>query len=356
MAGTAITGSSPGRSRSRPGCAASPPPTPPCWRATSASSTPTSGSRCSAQWSRRPQSRSYADHVHEALLAPLDLTATTPDIDPATAGDHATGYTSLSYADERLPLDHVATGALAPATGFSSTAGDVVRWAAAHFHGDERILSDDAKRLQQRTEWSVDEGGDYALGFAVGDVGGRRVLGHGGGFPGFITHTWFDPKDRLAVSVLTNAIDGPAQTSTSLFLRLLELATSHDRDDEPPVADPTPFTGRYTTLWGSYDIAVLGGRLVALSPALDDPVPAVQRLTVLDADTLRIADSSGYGSPGERYEFRRDPSGAVISVRGSSGSSAVPEPTFQAWLAQRDRIRLGDPTPAADPPASTPSP
>ena len=41
-------------------------------------------------------------------------------------------------------------------------------------------------------------------------VGERRLVGHGGGWPGHITRSLLDPVAGLAVSVLTNAIDGPA--------------------------------------------------------------------------------------------------------------------------------------------------
>jgi CubicO group peptidase (beta-lactamase class C family) len=286
----------------------------------------------------------YADHVRGALLEPLGLTATTPDIDPDAAGDHATGYTSLSYATERIPIDHIQTGAMAAATGFSSTAGEVVRWAAAHFLGDERILPDDAKRAMQHTQWDVEASGEYALGFQVADLGGRRVLGHGGGFPGFITHTWFDPVDRLAISVLTNTIDGAAQTAATLAVRLVGLAQEglDGPPTEPAVADPARFTGRFTTLWGSFDVVALGGRLHGFAPAVDDPLPSRHRLTVVDDDTLRVADGPGYGSPGEPMVYERDLDGAVISVRGGSGSLGLPDDVFRAALGDRDRIRLGD--------------
>ena len=51
----------------------------------------------------------------------------------------------------------------------------------------------------QRTEWAV-AGTDswYGLGLSIAEIGTRRVVGHGGGFPGFITRTWWDPTDRLA--------------------------------------------------------------------------------------------------------------------------------------------------------------
>jgi CubicO group peptidase (beta-lactamase class C family) len=285
---------------------------------------------------------SYAEHIETALLAPLGLAATSPDIDPAAASDHAIGYTALAYADRRLPIDHIATGAMAAATGFSSTAADLVRWAAAHFHGDERILTDDAKRLMQRTEWSVEGADDYALGFAVAEIGGRRLLGHGGGFPGFITHTWFDPLDRLAVSVLTNAIDGPALLMANHAVRLVQLAQSGLDGAGPAVVDPVAYTGAFSSLWGRRDVVVLGGRLYGLNPTLVDPLATMDRLAVLDADTLRIDDGPGYGSPGERIEYERDASGSILAIRGGSGSTARPDTVFRAALAARDRIRLGD--------------
>jgi CubicO group peptidase (beta-lactamase class C family) len=291
----------------------------------------------------------YADHVRAALLDPLGLAATTPDIAPDAAGDvagHATGDTSLSYAAERIPIDHIATGAMAAATGFSSTAGDVVRWAAAHFMGDERILSDDAKRAMQHTQWDVAASGEYALGFQVADLGGRRVLGHGGGFPGFITHTWFDPVDRLAVSVLTNTIDGAAQTAATLAVRLIGLAQEGldgaASGEGPSVADPSRFTGRFTTLWGSFDVVALGGRLYGLAPSVDDPLPARQGLVVVDDDTLRMVDGPGYGSSGEPMAYERDHDGTVVAVRGGSGSIAVPDDRFRASLEGRERIRRGE--------------
>lgn len=282
--------------------------------------------------------RTFPEHVTDVVLAPLALSATSPEIDLTDPSDHATGYTSLDYATVRVPFDHIATGAMAAATGFSSTATDLVRWAAAHFPGDVRILSDDAKRQMQRTEWTVAGGGEYGLGFAIGTAADRRVLGHGGGFPGFITRTWFDPVDRLAVSVLTNAIDGPALAVANGIIGLVDLAGKRAGATGD---DLRSFTGRFATPWGVTDVAALGGALYAFDPTLDDVIPTAQHLDVVDADTLRIVDGPGYGSPGERYSYTRGTDGSVRAVRGSSGTTALPYDVFQAQLAGRDRIALG---------------
>jgi CubicO group peptidase (beta-lactamase class C family) len=283
----------------------------------------------------------YAEHVRRELLEPLGLAATTPDIDPDAAGDHATGHTGLATGSRRIPIDHVATGAMAAATGFSSTAADVVRWAAAHFLGDSRIISDDTKRMMQRTEWTVAGGaGEYGLGFAIADVGGRRVLGHGGGFPGFITRTWFDPAERWAVAVLTNAIDGPALAYANVAVRLIDLA-GHPPPERPPVEAPSRFTGRFATLWGVVDIVSLGERLYAIDPTQPDPLAAPQHLDVVDDDTLRIAEAPGYASPGELVRYGRAADGSPSWVR-IGAATARPIAGYAVWIAGRDRIRRDD--------------
>ena len=103
------------------------------------------------------------------------------------------------------------TNALAAATGFYSTAKDLSRYAAAHFLGDATLLADASKREMQQPYWhSTQTDTHYGLGFTIVDIGERRLVGHSGGFPGFVTRTMFDPKDRLVIVVLTNASRGAA--------------------------------------------------------------------------------------------------------------------------------------------------
>lgn len=287
----------------------------------------------------------YRQYVAEHIVGRLGLRDTGPDLDAARADDYATGHASLAYAERRVPIDHIDTEAMSSATGVYSTASDLVRYAAAHFDGDVRLLGPDAKRQMQHGAWKIDgTESEYGLGFEISTIGGRRVLGHGGGYPGHITRTYFDPVDRVAVSVLTNAIDGPALGMATVAVKLIGLAARTDppaeeRDD----VDLDSFSGRFASLWSVYDIAVLGGRLYQLSPSLVDPTVAPTRLEVVGADTLRIADTAGYGSRGEVLSFDRRPDGSIRSVRGGSGSSAYPVDEFRAAVDRRDRVRLGAP-------------
>lgn len=288
---------------------------------------------------------SYREYVAEHVIGRLGLRDTGPDLDPVRANDYAAGHTALAYADERIPIDHIDTGAMSSATGLYSTASDLARYASAHFDGDDRLLGPDAKRQMQHGEWKVDgTESEYGLGFEIAKIGGRRVLGHGGGYPGHITRTYFDPVGRLAVCVFTNAIDGPAMGMATVGVKLVDLARASTPDSAGETGtDLVSFCGRFASLWGVYDIAALGGRLYQLSPMLVDPTLSPTRLDVVDADTLRIADTSGYGSRGEVLTFDRRPDGSIRSVRGGSGSSAYPVDDFRAAVAHRDRVTLGDP-------------
>jgi len=292
--------------------------------------------------------QSYDAYVRDHITGPLGLTDTGSDYDVERSDDYAGGHTALSYADERVPIQHVDTRAMAPATGCFSTASDLVQYAAAHFVGDERLISDASRRQMQHGQWKVTgTESEYGFGFEVAVIGERRVLGHGGGYPGHITRTFFDPVDLLAVSVFTNAIDGPALGWATVAVKLVDLAASGDRRNEhvggSPDALRATFCGRFATLWGVYDIVDLGGRLFQLSPVAADPTVSVTRLEVIDADTLKIVETAGFGSPGERLTFKRDETGAVMSVRGGAANTAYPIDAYRAAVASCDVVSVGNP-------------
>ena len=194
----------------------------------------------------------------------------------------------------------------------------------------------------QRGEWEIEETGDrYGLGFDIQKIGKRRMIGHGGGFPGHITRTLVDPVDGLTVVVLTNAIDGPARELVQGIVKLVDLALGNSKEPsgEEPAAELASFTGRFAEIWGVTDVVDLGGRLRLVRPNQPDPTVAMGKLEVVDADTLRIAEIVGFASPGERVRYdRRD--GRVVRV-AFGGMSAVPIEDHADTLGGLDRISLG---------------
>lgn len=285
---------------------------------------------------------SYAAHVRSAVIDPIGLTDTGPELDADRVGDYARGYTSLTYDDRRHPIEHVDTRAMVAATGFSSTAADVARYATALAWGDGRLVSDASRRLAFREEHEV-EGADehYGLGFEVVRVGDRTYVGHGGGYPGHATKTLLEPTLGLAVCVAVTCIDGPAAELALAVARLLGLALEHGSEppDDATRARLDRFTGATADLWVRTDVVRLGGQLVSLRLDQADPTRAAVLLGVVDDTTLRVTGGgTGFGSYGEtvRYAFARD--GSVETVRGASSTTGRPLPALRERLARGDGV------------------
>jgi CubicO group peptidase (beta-lactamase class C family) len=264
----------------------------------------------------------FHDLVDDEILRPLELADAGPELPARRTADLAAGHSALSNATERRALDHVDTRSLAAATGFFATASDLVRFYSALLPGDDRLLSPDSQRQLRHREWEVKAGeSGYGLGVQLNRIGEHDLYGHSGGFPGHITRTFACPSRRTVVSVLTNAIDGPAEPLAVALFRLLDLAASATHE---PAVDGARFVGRFSFLWGLQDVALLDGRLFALNPTLANPADDAVALEVVDDHTLKMVSGPGSGSVGELMHYEFDPDGSVRSMRGGSGTSMQP--------------------------------
>jgi D-alanyl-D-alanine carboxypeptidase len=294
---------------------------------------------------------SFSELLERFVTRPLGLTDTGADLDdPALQpGRIATGHTSLGSAATRIAIDQVGTGALAAATGLVSTAEDVTAFLAAHALGDDRLVTDQVKRQLHRSVQAIDAANadtGYGLGFQVQRIEGRTWVGHGGGWPGHITRSLLDPEEGLAVSVLTNAIDGPAAAWATAIVKILGLAAAAPPLDVGRAALAT-YEGRWASIWRVNEIVAIGGRLVSMSPESPDPVVEQQRLEVVDADTLRYADDGpGLAAPGELVRYERAADGTVRSIR-SAGSTMHPTDALRVAIEARAAdgvaVRQGSP-------------
>lgn len=278
---------------------------------------------------------SYNEYTKQAIVEKLGLRNTGPELDQARIADYAGGHSGLHSWTQRQVIEHVDTRAMAAATGFYSTAEDMVNFASAHFFGDDRLISDRSKNEMQRTVWTGQDPDapmdGYGYGTIVHHYGGHRMVGHSGGYPGHITRTMWDPNEGLAISVLTNSVDGPAEELAAGILRILDKArdvagklpltsgltngTAIPKPAEPdPAIDPATFTGRFAALWGVTDVFQLGGKLLAGSPVIATPVAQPSELAIVDANTLRIMTGNPYGSVGEYFRYERDADGKILSV------------------------------------------
>lgn len=266
--------------------------------------------------------KSFATVAREQVLDPLGLSDTAAGYLDARAGDYAVGYSGLSTGTRRRPLPHIDTTAMDAATGFTSTAEDLARYFAAHALGDERLLPDRVKRLQQRVANTTQEGADlagYGWGMVVEEIAGRRFVGHSGGYPGHITKSLLDPDTGLVVVVLTNAMGGPATALARGVVHLLQAGAEKPGAPAPAPSDAAlARTGRWASAWGVVDVAALGRRLLVLDPTSATPAENADELAE-DGDELRIRSGSGYGSVGEPVTLTHEDDGTPLLRYGGMG-------------------------------------
>ncbi len=105
---------------------------------------------------------------------------------------------------------------------------------------------------------------EYALGWFVGDLGGRPIQYHGGGIFGYVGHMIRVPEEGLFVALLTNCTDPNASPSTRAVaerVALLLLGEADPSEDRVAIQLPEEDLRRYV---GTYELAPGQVRTVTL--------------------------------------------------------------------------------------------
>jgi len=266
--------------------------------------------------------QSYPDFIQKHILSPLGMQNTVADIDETNLGRHATGYKRKLPKQERKPFDHIPTNIMNSATGLSSTVEDLIKFYQAHLLGNDILFPDYIKREMQRTQFKgkVLEKG---LGFSIERIGNTTLVGHGGGFPGFITQSGLIQDQKIVIVVLSNAVDGPAYILLRGIIRILNKLKKNEAEflvkEQENRPDFSSIIGFYANDWGTSLYSQIGSKLVGISPGLDNPL---EFFLIFKHDQgykfINPNDFPTY-SPGQSFEFIDDPKGEKILIDNHQG-------------------------------------
>lgn len=268
--------------------------------------------------------QTYADYCDTHIIAPLGLRNTGAEVPAKRVKDLAAGHSARMFGDDVMGvLPDTSTRAEQAATGFYSTAEEITAYMVKHRLGCDDLVRDASKRLMQRRESTIREGANvrwYGLGFQIMEVGERGFVGHSGGWPGHITQTLLDPQTGLCVSVLGNSLSSSSTEWAAAIVRLIDLVMKpQEKTRVPKDVDIDRFCGRYANMWGTMDIARLGGRLYEVNPAGTDFDAMLSPLTVVNATTLQSVAKAGYTSVGEKIFFEFGPRDSVVKLVDGGG-------------------------------------
>jgi CubicO group peptidase (beta-lactamase class C family) len=285
----------------------------------------------------------YNDFVQDRIVASLGLSDTHPEYRPGHGGLEAervvTGY-SRKMGGRRIPIAPIDTRAMSPATGFCSTASDLVRYFTAHMVGSHELLSDASKKEMQKVQWHAvqpgaeQEAGDYGLGLSLARVGRRQTFGHGGGFPGHITNSKADPSGRMVVVALTNSLDGPAGQIVNGIYKICDYFADNAPDAALP--DLSDVEGFYEQLWSASAVLAAKDGLNLVSPDQWEPFQSMEKLKYIAPDTFCIVEADSYASLDESVRVvRRE--GRIESI-SFAGGTAWPRAEWHRRLQNLNRI------------------
>jgi CubicO group peptidase (beta-lactamase class C family) len=262
----------------------------------------------------------YRDWVRREVIDAAGLAETTPDVPIAPGVPFARGHSGKALHGRRLTIPgDQSTHALAPATGFVSTAADLVRFfSQTSPNAPGALLTPTSRRLMTHAQWPDPWSAlksSYGLGVIAGDLDGWELFGHTGGFVGYASRTAVAPAHELAVSCLANAVDGSAYgwlDGTFAILRRF-------KEDGPPAAALNDWRGRWWSLWGPTDLVPVGDKVLLAAPGAPNPLLKAGELEVSGPDQARISQAGGFATYGEPAKLIRGADGAVSEVKLGGG-------------------------------------
>jgi CubicO group peptidase (beta-lactamase class C family) len=278
----------------------------------------------------------YETYVRQNILEPLRLASTTTALPEREVGRRlATGYGVLTRDGRRDTMPLYRTRGIAPAAGFASTVEDLAAFASWQFRllagGGEEVLKASTLREMQRPQWiDPDWKTTRGLGFWVGRLGETTLVGHSGSCPGYRTTVRLDPKQKLAVIVLVNAMGVSPEDHAAQLMKLLAGAVKEAAPAAvPPAAPPAPpaapaapaapafdperFAGLYASAWGETVVVPWDGGLAALEVPTADVLGDLTRLKHVEGATFRRIRADG-DDLGEEVVFESDAAGSVTRL------------------------------------------
>jgi D-alanyl-D-alanine carboxypeptidase len=258
----------------------------------------------------------YAQWLQREIIAAAGLRETLADGPPPHSVPLALGHSARLPAGRRvvIPGDY-STNAVAAAAGVISTARDLVSFYRQLAPRSKAcILSPASRREMIRRRWrdphsSIER--YYGLGLMSGRLAGWTWFGHSGGLQGYITRTCVLPEEDLAISVLTNAVDGFAHPWLEGGVQVLRAFA----DRGAPSRRRAPWAGRWWTLWNPIDLVPAGRRVLVARPDFLNPLLDASEIEVHGRDRGRIALAGGYASHGEPARLIRNRRGTIVEVQ-----------------------------------------
>jgi CubicO group peptidase (beta-lactamase class C family) len=277
----------------------------------------------------------YERAVRELVLEPIGLTNTFFFPNEVMTRRFVVGHRREPDGTQRVLRPWTMPRSGNPMGGMAASAPDQLRWARFHLDhgrtGDGRqvIAPELIDRMQEPTAEmpGSDLGDAVGISWLLSEVGGEKVVAHGGSTLGQYAGFVMVPSRRFAIVSLTNG-----EPNGPLFNRRMRdwaLATYLDLHRTTPVAESraadalAEYAGTYETVSSLISVALDGGRLcmeVEAKPSFleqlgadaeDENEPPIALGMIPGGDRYVVPDGSHDGETGF---FVRDEAGRIVGL------------------------------------------
>lgn len=255
---------------------------------------------------------SYDTYATKHIIRPLGMMQTVPDYTKKADAWLARGYSRPIPGIKREVFCHAATNAYAPATGFLSNVPDLAKYLSAlslQRNRPSRFLGRESKKEMMKEYWKMSEDGRlYGLGFTVDTVTDRKVVGHGGGFAGFVTQISLDVENDIGVITLSNTNDSSAPAINDGILKMIYFFVDKKAKfvGGKKLHGAEKYEGAFRSRWGDEIIVNVGNKLIAFEPQTNAPLYSETILSEKRKHVFVMETKVSVDSPGEFARFVLD--------------------------------------------------
>lgn len=264
----------------------------------------------------------YDDYVEQNILIPLGLSNTRTELPEKLYGEElAIGYTARNRDGSRNKVKLFQANGITPAAGFSSTVGDLGKFASWQFRLRDstlvEILKPSTLKNMQNVHWTnPDWSTTWGLGFSVyKGSDGNTWVGHGGSCPGYRSTLQINLKTKRAFSVMINANGtNPNKYGKGINAIMNKMETSKKDMDTEASQKLKNYVGYYDSSpwWGETYIGTFNGKLVSLSLPSEEPAEAMHFYKHIQGDIFRRIRKDK--TLGETLTFIRDKDGEIVKL------------------------------------------
>jgi len=194
--------------------------------------------------------KTYADFIQERIFGPLGMKSSCYDSTSRIIPRRAAGYTKGNSGFENAP--YLSMSQPYAAGSLASSVDDLATWTESLLAG-KLVKRETLERAF--TSYKLKDGQEtrYGYGWCISDYEGHRLIEHGGGIHGFLSHALFFPEDQVFVAVLANSAVMELQPEPLAF-KAGCLALGIPYKEPVPVSLPEkelePLTGVYADALG----------------------------------------------------------------------------------------------------------